>query len=92
VDATVAIHGADERLVAGATIVAVWSGPQTRTISCVTSASGTCTFSSGNLGGSRSSITLTLLSVSAPLSSYRQASNHDPEAAPTGGSFTYLRP
>ena len=35
---------------------------------------------------------LTLLSVSAPLSSYRQASNHDRQGEPTGGSFTYLKP
>ena len=92
VQATVAVHGADERVVTGATIVAIWSGPQTKTISCTTDASGTCTFESGNVGGSRTSITLTLLSVSAPLSSYHQASNHDREGAPTGGSFTYLKP
>jgi PKD repeat protein len=92
VQATVAVHGADERLVAGATIVATWSGAQTKSISCVTAADGTCTFSTGTLGASRSSITLTLLSVSAPLSGYQQASNHDRQGAPTGGSATYLKP
>ena len=92
VQATVAVHGADERLVAGATIVAIWSGAQTKTISCVTAATGTCTFASGNLGGSRTSVTLTLLTVSAPLSRYQQAANHDRQGAPTGGSATYLRP
>jgi PKD repeat protein len=92
VQATVAVHGADERLVAGATIVGIWSGAQTKTISCVTAADGTCTFATGTLGASRSSITLTLLSVSAPLSGYQQASNHDRQGTPTGGSATYLRP
>jgi PKD repeat protein len=92
VQATVAVHGADERLVAGATIVAIWSGPQTKNISCVTAANGTCSFASGTLGSSRTSITLTLLSVSAPLSGYQQASNHDRQGAPTGGSATYLKP
>jgi PKD repeat protein len=92
VQATVAVHGADERLVSGVTIVAIWSGAQTKTISCVTTAGGTCTFTTGNLGSSRSSITLTLLSVSAPLSGYQQAANHDGQGAPTGGSSTYLKP
>jgi PKD repeat protein len=92
VQATVAVHGADERLVAGATIVAIWSGAQTKNISCVTAANGTCSFASGALGSSRTSITLTLLSVSAPLSGYHQASNHDAQGAPTGGSATYLKP
>jgi len=92
VQAKVAVHGADDRLVAGATIVAVWSGAQTKTMSCVTAADGTCTFATGTLGASRSSITLTLLSVSAPLSGYHQASNHDGQGAPTGGSATYVKP
>jgi len=92
VQATVAAHGADERLVAGATIVAIWSGPQTKTISCVTGANGTCSFSSGTVGSSRTSITLTLLSVSAPLSTYQQPANHDAQGEPTGGSYTYLKP
>jgi PKD repeat protein len=90
--ATVAVHGADERLVGGATIVAIWSGASVRTITCVTAADGTCTFASGTLRAARGSVTLTLLSVSAPLSTYRQASNHDPQGDPTGGSFTYLKP
>jgi hypothetical protein len=92
VQATVAVHGADERLVAGATIVAIWSGAQTKTVSCVTAANGTCTFASGTLGPSRTSITLTLRSVSAPLSGYQQPANHDGQGAPTGASVTYLKP
>jgi PKD repeat protein len=92
VRATVAVHGADERLVPGAKIVAIWSGASIKTITCVTAADGTCTFTSNLLLAARGSITLTLLSVSAPLSTYRQAYNHDRQGDPTGGSFTYLKP
>jgi len=90
VSATVEAHGADERVIAGATLNVTWSGA--RTFSCVTGTDGRCTFSSGALAAKQSSVTLTVLGVSAPLSEYQPSANHDPAGNATGMSMTYLKP
>jgi PKD repeat protein len=92
VSATLGIHGPrpDERGIAGATILVTWTGQ--KTVSCVTNAEGLCTFDTGPLGGSRDSATLTVLSVSAPLSVYQWPTNHDAAGNPSGKAWTFLRP
>jgi PKD repeat protein len=92
VTASVDVHGADERPIAGATINAMWSGALTKTLSCITDGNGRCTFTTGTLSAKRTSITLTLTSVSAPLSIYQPSANHDQTGAPTGTSNTYIKP
>jgi hypothetical protein len=69
-----------------------WTGISTKILSCITGTDGRCTFSSGRLAAARSSATLTVLNVSAPLSVYQWWSNHDPEGDPTGMSWTFLKP
>ena len=91
VTATVEAHGADERLIPGATLTASWSAA-TKTVSCVTGSDGRCTFNSGTLGASRTTVTLTVIGVSAPLSGYRSPANHDTAGNPTGMSMTYIKP
>lgn len=92
VSAKVGIHGADERPIAVATIRATWSGASAKTLSCVTTNDGQCTFETGTLSSHRGSVTLTLLSVSAPLSVYQPAMNHDEKGTPTGMSMTFIKP
>jgi hypothetical protein len=83
---------ADERPIAGATINATWNGAFTKTLSCVTGNDGRYTFVTGTLSAHRGSVTLTLLSVSAPLSIYQPAMNHDETGTPTGTSMTFIKP
>jgi len=90
VSATVEAHGADERVIAGATLNITWSGA--RTLTCVTGTDGRCTFETGALSAKQSSVTLTVLGVSAPSSVYQPSANHDPAGNPTGMSMTYLKP
>jgi len=90
VSANVAVHGADERAIAGATINATWNGA--KTISCVTDTDGQCTFNTGTVSASKTSVTLTVLGVSAPLSVYQTGVNHDGAGNPTGTSVTYIKP
>jgi PKD repeat protein len=92
VSASVGIHGTDERPIVGATITATWSGAVTTTVSCVTPTDGRCTFETGTLSAHRRSVTLTVLSVSAPLSIYQPAMNHDGRGTPTGTSITFIKP
>jgi hypothetical protein len=90
VSATVEAHGADERVIAGATLRVTWSGA--RTLSCVTGTDGRCTFNTGALSAKQPSVTLTVLGVSAPSSVYHAPANHDPAGNATGMSMTYLKP
>jgi PKD repeat protein len=87
---TLTAHGADERPVAGATVTAAWSGAVTKTVTCVTDATGRCTLQSGTLSYLRTWVTLTVTGVSAPLSTYDAAANHTQTG--TGSSVTLSRP
>jgi hypothetical protein len=91
-DVTVAVHGADERPIAGATVTAVWSGAVNKTVTCVSSATGDCTFKSGTLSYLRSAITLSVTAVVAADSIYDTAGNHYQGAPGAGGAITLVRP
>lgn len=88
---TIAVHGSNEQPIAGATVKASWSGAWTRTVSCVTSSSGQCTFATGKLSSQSPSVTLTLTSVSAPSSAYNSSANHN-DVGGSGTSITINRP
>jgi PKD repeat protein len=90
VSATVEAHGADERVIPGATLSVTWDG--VRTSSCITSSDGRCTFNSGALSAKQTSVTLTVLGVSAASSVYQPPANHDPAGNATGMSMTYVKP
>ena len=87
---TVAAHGADQRPIAGATITVAWTGAVVKTASCVTGSTGQCTMQSGTLSYGRSSVTVTVTNVAAPLSTYSAAANHTPSGA--GSAVTMTRP
>jgi PKD repeat protein len=89
---TAAVHGADERPIAGATLAASWSGAQSKAVSCVTDTTGRCTFKTGPLGMDRISVTFTVTSVSAPLSVYTPAANHNNTGSGTSSAVTVIRP
>ena len=93
VTTTVAVHGADERPVAGATMRVTWNGPLPIAVTCVSGADGLCTFDSGPmLRVLREWATFTVLNLSAPLGTYQPAVNHDKDGMATGMSVTMFRP
>jgi len=87
---TVAIHGADERLIPGATVTAAWTGAVVKTVSCVTKANGTCTLKSGTLSYGRSTVTLSVTSVVVPDGVFNANASHDPTRVTS--AFTLIRP
>ncbi len=87
-----AVHGADERPIAGAVVTAAWSGAVTKTVSCVTSATGQCTFKSGTLSMHRSWVTLTVTDVAAAGSAYAPAASHGLLSSPAGQGVTFAKP
>ena len=89
---TAAVHGADERPIAGATIAASWSGGWTRAVTCVTDTAGRCTFRTSPLGMDKASVTFAVTSVSAPLSVYAPSANHSAVGSGPGASVTVVRP
>jgi serine protease AprX len=89
---TVAVHGADERPIAAATLSGAWSGGWTKAVSCVTDAAGRCTLKTSPLGIDKASVTFTVTSVSAPLSVYAATANHNNTGAGTTTSVTVIRP
>jgi hypothetical protein len=91
-DITLAIHGANERPIAGATITASWSGGVTKTVTCVTTAAGLCTFKSGTLSMLWSWAMLTVNGVTAPLSTYVGGANHGLTGNTAGTAARYTQP
>jgi PKD repeat protein len=89
-DVTVTIHGADERIVPGATVTAAWTGAVVKTVSCVSRADGTCLLKSGTLSYGRSAVTLTVTSVVLPGSVFSAGASHD--ATRQTPSLTLIRP
>jgi PKD repeat protein len=87
---TVTVHGADERPIAGATVAAAWSGAVVKTATCVTNAAGSCTFKSGTLSYGRSTVTLSVAAITAPLSVFNAAASHDQATLLT--AFRLVRP
>ncbi len=89
---TAAVHGADERPIAGATISASWSGGWSRAVSCVTDAAGRCSFKTSPIGMDRASVTFTVTSVSAPMGTYTPTANHNNIGSGSSSSVTVIRP
>jgi PKD repeat protein len=89
-EVTVAIHGADERIIPGAKVTAAWTGAVAKTASCVTKANGACTLRSGTLSYGRSTVTLSVTSVTESGSVFDAGASHDPTRQTS--SFTLIRP
>jgi hypothetical protein len=87
-----AVHGTDERPIAGATINAAWSGGWSRVVSCVTDATGRCTFKTSPIGMDRTSVTFTVTGVSSSLGVYTATANHNTTGNGTANSVTVVRP
>jgi PKD repeat protein len=91
-DIVVAVHGADERPIAGATVSTQWSGAVVKAASCVTGADGRCTLRSGTLSMHRSWVTMTIAGVTAPLAIYEARANHGFTSNTSGTAITYTKP
>ena len=88
---TVSLHGLDERLIAGASVTAAWSGAVVKTVTCVTNAAGSCTFKSGTLSYLRSTVTLNVTSVVSAAGVYIPTGNHTTAGVPAT-ALTLARP
>jgi PKD repeat protein len=88
---TIVVHDGAENRVNGATVAFTWSGAVSKTGTCVTSA-GWCTVKSGTLSHLRSSVTLTINSISVPGSTYLAGSNHDVDGSTGGTAVVIARP
>ena len=88
---TVAVHGADERPVAGAAVTAVWTGAVAMTSSCVTDVAGQCLLKSGTLSYRQLTVTLNVTNVAAPDHTYDRSANHD-QAVVRTTALTLIRP
>jgi len=89
-EVTVSVHGANERIIPGATVTAVWSGAVAKTVTCVTNAAGVCTLKSGTLSYHRSTVTLSVASVATPQGVFSPAASHVPSGL--SNAFTLNRP
>ena len=89
---TVAVHGADERPISGATIAASWSGGWSKAVTCVTDATGQCTFRTNRLGMNVASVIFIVTSVSTPQGNYSAGANHNNTGSGTSSSVTLIRP
>jgi PKD repeat protein len=90
-EVTVSVHGLDERPIAGASVTAAWSGAVSKTATCVTNASGSCTLKSGTLSYGRSTVTLKVTSVVSPAGAYILSENHT-NAGVAATALTLMRP
>jgi PKD repeat protein len=73
----VTVHDETEQPLAGATVVAAWTGAVVKSGSCVTDAAGQCAMQSGTLSGKRPSVTLSVTDVVASGRIYEVSANHD---------------
>jgi serine protease AprX len=90
--ATIAItvHDGAHTPLAGVTVTGTWGG-RNGTMTCVTSAAGTCSVTR-QLANRITSATFTITALSLSGSSYSAASNHDPDGDSTGTAITVLHP
>ena len=84
---TIVAHGGNERLVPNAVVQYAFSGAVVKTGSCVTNTNGACTVDTGTLSWKRDTVTLTIVSVSAPDSTYG-AQNHDADGDSNGTAIS----
>jgi hypothetical protein len=87
--ATIAVHDASHKPVAGAVVSGSWSPGGSA--SCTTGTKGTCTVSINGLLLSVSSVTFTAGGVTKTGWTYVAADNHDPDGGDSFGTFITIR-
>jgi hypothetical protein len=78
--------------VSGATIAVSWSTAVNSSASCVTGATGQCTFRTASLKAQQPSVTMTINSVTAPGATYASTANHSQVPGATATSITVSKP
>jgi choice-of-anchor B domain-containing protein len=88
--ATVAItvHDSSHNLAAGATVTGVWSEGYSGTVTCDTSAGGSCSVATGNVNRRKSQVTFTVTNIAYAAWAYQADLNHDVDGDSTGTSIT----
>ena len=88
---TVTVHDAADAVVSGAVVSGSWSGGYSGAGTCTTNPGGTCSVSSGNIPGKKTSVTFTVTNVTQSGASYNASANHDPDGDSNGTSITILK-
>jgi subtilisin family serine protease len=89
---TVTVHDASHNPVSGATVSFTWSGGYSASGSCVTTASGSCSATTGSIHKRNGSVTYTVTNVTHSSLTYQSSANHDPDGDSTGTSITVAKP
>jgi hypothetical protein len=88
---TITVHDATHRVVAGATVSALWTG-STRAVTCTTGSTGVCTLSKSGIAMQTASVQLTVQGVTKTGATYNKNANHDPEGDSNGSVITVTKP
>ncbi len=88
---TILVHDSSERPLANATVSGKWSAGASGTGSCVTSAAGICTLSKTGIAARTASVTFSVTNITRSASTYRSASNHDPDGDSNGTSIVVTK-
>jgi PKD repeat protein len=89
---TILIVDADDNPIISANVTGTWSGGATGSASCLTDNDGTCQVSKNNLKSNVSSVTFTVLDVSADGYVYAPGQNDDADGDSNGSVITVLKP
>jgi len=89
---TFAVHTSAHAAVNGATVAFTLSGAASGTGSCVTTSSGLCSYSTGALKNSTTSVTFSVTAISGTGLNYVGGSNHDPDSDSNGTVIVVNRP
>jgi hypothetical protein len=89
---TVTVHTDTHLPLANATVSATWTGGYAAGGSCVTSAAGQCSMTTGNITNRKTSVTLTVTAVSHATYSYLASANEDPDGDSNGTAITVPKP
>ena len=89
---TITVHNGSHGPVSGAIITGTWSGGISGTVTCSTSAAGTCSVTSPNIGNNQLNVTFTITNITHTTLTYNLSANHDPDGDSNGRIITVSKP
>ncbi len=89
---TFTVHTSGEAVLANATVSGSWSSGASGSGSCVTNASGLCSFTKNNIHRNSSSATFTVTSLAHGSFVYASGDNHDPDGDSDGTVIVVAKP
>ena len=90
--ATVTIHDGGEANRAGVTVSGQWSGGHSGTATCITTSTGSCQVSTGNINVKKTTATFTVNALSHATLVYQRTANHDVDNGSNGTAIMMAKP